>query len=154
MTRWLTMAAAGFVVAAAALTASAPAMAAPQQPAATWAGTKCNGHPNVSYWRVCLTITGHGNVVSTAHIAAGYRPTVGFFGWTFTGFGAVYANPLNQFKPHVGPTVHQSGLGLVGTGHYNWTTTLNRKVKAGVKICATLYQVIGKTAYPRQTVCM
>lgn len=130
------------------------ASAAPHKPAATWTGTRCNGHPNLSYWRVCLTITGSGSTIKTAHIAAGYRPTAGFFGWTFTGFAAVYLNPLSQFRPHVGPVVYQSGLGLIDTGHYNWTTTLNRKVKAGVKICATLYQVIGKKAYARQTVCI
>jgi hypothetical protein len=125
----------------------------PAQPAATWTGTKCNGHPNISYWRVCLTITGSGQVLQTAHIAAGYRPTSGFFGWNFTGFGAVYANPLNSFKPAIGPTVHQTGHGITSTGHYNWTARLNKRLKAGERICATLYQIIGSKAYPRQTVC-
>lgn len=125
----------------------------PAQPP-TWTGTACNGHPNISYWRVCLTITGSGSTLRTARIQAGFRPTVGFFGWTFKGFGAVYANPLKAFKSHIGPTISISGRGIISTGHYNYTTSYNIKLKAGVKVCATLYQITGNAAHPRQTVCI
>lgn len=150
----VTLLAAAVTVAAVPAASASPSHQA--RPAGVWTGKRCSGSTALPvHWRICLTISGSGNLLKTARIDSNFRAPRNFFGfWNATVVAAVFESPLKySFKPIVGPTVSRSGWSLA-TGNYTWVTHPYKRLRSGLQVCATIYQVLKGRGQARRTVCM